>query len=326
MWIVTEGPFEFITVIIKQSLDMISMNGIRITCDVKLVTDDWKIEGASGKESLLGVVTEFVAGKWSDSQIEEFVKRNLPTACLSAQELEDVLALGQEELLEAAAKELRIVSGKGAASELAEICLYGVLREHFNCFPMASKIFYKQNSHDPAKGADSVHVRKETDGTLTYWYGEAKFFTNFGSVEIDQVVSSVEELFMPEKMKKENRLIVNYRDLEKNLDDETLYRKAKEMLRGGLTDGFMKVLHVPIMVIFQGKPQSEGADESAFFEEIKNLQLEKAKKYFPKHIERLNKVLGGDYISVCFHLILFPIKEKKLLASWFNTQMSILAK
>ncbi|MBB1542911.1 MAG: DUF1837 domain-containing protein [Flavobacteriaceae bacterium] len=69
-------------------------------------------------------------------------------------------------VLRKAAKKLCMSSDSGEGSELAEIFLYGVMKHNYKTHPVVPKIFYKQNSQDNVKGADSTHIVLEDDGSL----------------------------------------------------------------------------------------------------------------------------------------------------------------
>lgn len=297
------------------------MDGIRIVVDSSVVTDTWKPDGASGKEALLGLVSDEESGETSISAAQKFVLRNLLKACLSSQELADSLA-SEHDLMKLAAEHIRVVGGNGKASELAEIFLYGVLHEYFGCLPACSKIFYKQNVNDPVKGADSVHVHIANDGTTTYWYGEAKFYKTFGAPEMDVVIKSVSDLFDRKKFKKENRLILNYRDLQDNIGNDEIYAKVKEDLRKELDAALASVLHVPILIIFEQVGADSSKECCSALEVAEDFRV-LAQEYFTKHIKKFSGALEY-YAVVAFHLILFPVSSKSNLADWFNDHVSTL--
>ena len=91
--------------------------------------------------------------------------------------------------------------------ELAEILLYGLMKEHYKALPVVPKIFYKQNTKDNAKGADSVHIVIE-DGKYSIWFGEAKFYNSLEEARFDTIIKSVETTLQTDKLKKENSIIV----------------------------------------------------------------------------------------------------------------------
>lgn len=296
------------------------MDGIQIAVDSLIVSCSWKPEGSSGKESILGLSADYQAGMNSAASICQLVMRNLVEACLSAEERQDALK-SDKELQIAAAEEIRVVEGKGKASELAEICLYGVLREYYKCMPCCSKIFYKQNTQDPAKGADSVHFRKEYDGNISYWYGEAKFYTKFDTSNMAIILSSVAEIFDARKYKKENQLILNYRDLEYTINDVALYEVVKGDLRRELDATIAKSIHVPIMVIFERAECDSDEEFTRDISVVANELKDKARSYYELHVKKFKEMLSF-YNEIHFHLILFPVSKKSDIADWFNAYIS----
>ncbi|MGY8685369.1 Hachiman antiphage defense system protein HamA [Bradyrhizobium sp. UFLA05-153] len=71
-------------------------------------------------------------------------------------------------------------------------------------YPVVTKIFYKQNDQDNAKGADSVHIVVNGDD-FTLWFGEAKFYNSIADARLDAVVTSVLNSLSTDKLKKETR-------------------------------------------------------------------------------------------------------------------------
>src|SRR5687768_12599211 len=109
---------------------------------------------------VFSLVNGFEDGKWRLEEFHNYVWDNIAETALSAKER---ASLSEKRLtsLVLSAKNLRLVDeGKddaGKGSELAEILLYGLMKDHFKALPVVPKIFYKQNVNDFAKGSDSVH-------------------------------------------------------------------------------------------------------------------------------------------------------------------------
>ncbi|WP_248127474.1 HamA C-terminal domain-containing protein [Brucella pituitosa] len=132
-------------------------------------------------ERLLSYVNDFEDGKWCYKDFQNFIWGNIAQTALSERERAALVDQGFTALL-AAAKNLRLTDNDkvGEGSEIAEIFLYGLMRAHFKALPVVPKIFYKQNSQDNAKGADSVHI--VVDGNdFTLWFGEAKFYNSIAA-------------------------------------------------------------------------------------------------------------------------------------------------
>ncbi len=142
-------------------------------------------------KKLLTFVNHYEDGKWMYQNFQNYVWDNIALTALSVKE-RNALHDNAHSTLVQAAKNLRLTDNDsiGKGSEIAEIFLYGVMQEHFKALPVVPKIFYKQNTQDNVKGADSVHiVLNENDFTL--WFGEAKFFNSIESSRLDKIVGSV---------------------------------------------------------------------------------------------------------------------------------------
>ena len=114
-------------------------------------------------------------------------------------------------------------------SELAEVVLYGIMKDYYKALPVVPKIFYKQNSQDNAKGADSVHI-VVTDNDFSIWFGEAKFYNNIENARLDSIVVSVGNSLATDKLRKENAIITNVSDLDLLEIDSSLKEEIKSTL------------------------------------------------------------------------------------------------
>ncbi|MDA1379618.1 DUF1837 domain-containing protein [Plesiomonas shigelloides subsp. oncorhynchi] len=135
-------------------------------------------------KSVLSIANDYQEGKWRHSKFHSFVWDNIAETSLSHAERESLIDQSHSKLV-AAAQSLRLTDkdtdiGKG--SELAEIVLYGIMKNHYKALPVVPKIFYKQNCQDNAKGADSVHIVVD-ENDFTIWFGEAKFSIAFLTVD-----------------------------------------------------------------------------------------------------------------------------------------------
>ena len=128
-------------------------------------------------KNLLVYLNDFESGKWRYSYFMDFIFDNLCETALSEDERSKLVDQGFSSLRKAA-KNLRISTDSGEGSELAEILLYGVMKHHYKALPVVPKIYYKQNSQDNAKGADSVHIVLDENNQFSLWYGESKFYIN----------------------------------------------------------------------------------------------------------------------------------------------------
>ena len=269
-------------------------------------------------------INDFEDGAWRFQKFQNYLWDNVAQTALSQRERIALQDNSYSSLL-AAAKNLRFsdndITGQG--SEIAEVFLYGVMRHHFHALPVVPKIFYKQNSQDNAKGADSVHI--VTDGVdFSLWFGEAKFYNSIADTRLSAVVNSVFEMLSTDKLKKENAIITNISDLELLPIDQALISKIKSVLdtRSSLDD-LRSRINVPIMLLHQCSITSSRSEMSkAYKDELIEFHQERAEAYFSKQIAKSSDVY--KYESVKFHLILFPVPNKQIIVDSFTKNMNFL--
>lgn len=270
---------------------------------------------------LLSVVNGFEDGKWREDLFRQFVMNNIAQTGLSAEERENICTVDPYTQITRSIKNLRLVdSENGQGSEIAEIVLYGIMRYHYHALPVVPKIFYKQNSNDNAKGADSVHVVIDEDNMdFTLWFGEAKFFNDITDDRLYNPISSVFEMLNTEKIKKENSIITNIKDLEYVIDNPDIRKKVKEVLcHDAAIDEVKKRLHIPIMLLHECNI-TQGATELSheYLEKIKQYHLNRAERFFMSHNNKQKKVGIYGFENITFHLILFPVPNKEKIVNWF---------
>ncbi len=223
-----------------------------------------------------------------------------------------------------AAKNLRLTDKDtvGQASELAEIVLYAVIKLHFGALPVVPKIFYKQNTQDNAKGADSVHIILEDNSDFSLWFGEAKFYTSIENARLTSIVSSVKRSLETKKLKKENSIIVGSSDLDELVTDDTTNSNIKTLLSQDTSiDTLKPKLNIPILLLHEcqkTKMQTTLSDE--YKDEIKTYHTERAIEYFKKQIASCEEV--HDYSVIKFHIILFPVPSKDKVVERFLKNVS----
>lgn len=255
---------------------------------------------------LLSVVNGFEDGKWREDLFRQFVMNNIAQTGLSADERENICTIDPYTQITRSIMNLRLVDCEnGQGSEIAEIVLYGIMRYHYNALPVVPKIFYKQNSNDNAKGADSVHIVIDEDKMdFTLWLGEAKFFNDIIDERLYDPINSVFEALGTEKIKKENSIITNIKDLEYVINNPDIRKKVKEVLRHDVSiDEVKKRLHVPIMLLHECSI-TKGARELSpeYLEEIKHYHLNRAEKF--SYISKFHIIISCKsivYIVMCFY-------------------------
>ena len=152
---------------------------------------------------LLSMVNDFEDGKWRDLKFDSYVWDNIAQTALSEKERKCLVNNSFSELVESA-KNLRLTDSdndeNSKGSELAEIILYGIMKDYYKALPVVPKIFYKQNSQDFAKGADSVHIVIE-DNDFSLWFGEAKFYNSIENTRLSKIIESIGNSLKSDKKK-----------------------------------------------------------------------------------------------------------------------------
>ena len=162
--------------------------------------------GPINNKKVLSLVNDYEDGTWRYTKFQDFIWDNVVETALSKSEREKLIDQDHTRL-RTAAKNLRLTDKekeKGKGSELAEIVLYGIMKHHYKALSVVPKIFYKQNSQDYAKGADSVHIVLEGDDDFSLWFGEAKFYYSIEDARLDSIIDSVGNSLQTDKLKKEN--------------------------------------------------------------------------------------------------------------------------
>lgn len=270
-------------------------------------------------KTLLSLVNDFEDGIWRTEKFYDFVWDNIAETALSYKERE-ALQFRPASLLRSAAKNLRLSDSDndvGKGSELAEIVLYGIMKHLFDALPVVPKIFYKQNVQDNAKGADSVHILVNEHGEFSLWFGEAKFYSSIENSRLDSIVVSVKSLLATDKLKKENSIITNVSDIDLLGIDESLRSEIKSALSSkNSIDSIKPLINVPVLILHEcdiTAAATELSDE--YLSEIREYHLDRAKAYFSKQIASLSEL--HKYADIKFHLILFPVPEKKPVVDAF---------
>lgn len=283
------------------------------------LSTDKSLQPVSNKMAL-SMLNDFEDGKWRYSKFRNFIWDNICETALSQMEREK-LANQSHSLLTLAAKHLRLtdkVTDIGHGSELAEIVLYGIMKHHYKALPVVPKIFYKQNSNDNAKGADSVHIVLEGGDNFSIWFGEAKFYNGINDARLSSIIDSVGNSLKTEKLKKENSIITNIGDIDHLIDNEELLNKIKLSLSNkNSIDSLKPKINIPILILHECKITSN-ADEinDSYINKVKTYHIDRINSYFTKQITALSGSVH-KYKDIKFHIILFPIPNKQKIIEQF---------
>jgi hypothetical protein len=270
-------------------------------------------------KSVISMINNFEDTEWRYNHFQNFIWDNIAETSLSHKERES-LVNNHHSLLTYAAKNLRLSDKSGdisKGSEIAEIVLYAIMKHHFNALPVVPKIFYKQNAQDNAKGADSVHIIIENGNDFSIWFGEAKFYNNIEDARIYEIITSVENSLLTEKIKKENSIITNVSDIDLLIDDENLRNAIKASLSPRESIDLIKPkLHIPILLLYECEiTQKQNTISDAYKSDLIDYHKNRAESFFKKQINKLGKL--PHYSEIKFHLILFPVPLKKTIVDRF---------
>lgn len=265
------------------------------------------------KKYVLSLINDFESEEWRYDKFKNYIWDNIAEVALSKSERDNLIDQSSTRLAESA-KNLRLTDNDkiGRGSELCEILLYGIMKEYYSALPVVPKIFYKQTFNDNAKGADSVHiVIKDNGNDFSLWFGEAKFYKSIDGAIINAIKSVDNFLRNDNQIKKENRIITSVSDIDKmNLSIE-LVEKIKSTLNGkNSLDNIKPIINIPILLLHEcgiTKETKELTDE--YKNNIISFHKDKANKYFEKQVEKMSDIF--KYADIKFHLILFPIPDKK---------------
>jgi hypothetical protein len=273
-------------------------------------------------KSVLSLANDFEDSKWRYPKFANYLWDNIAQTALSERERFALVDQSHSSLV-AAAQNLRLTDkdkiGKG--SEIAEVFLYGLMRHHFGALPVVPKIFYKQNVQDNAKGADSVHIVVEGDD-FTLWFGEAKFYDSIANARLDAVVASVMSSLSTDKLKKENAIITSVSDLDGLAIAPDLRNRIKAALDNRESiDNLKSKIHIPILLLHECANTSKTQEMSQSYKsEIIAIHKERANAYFLKQIAKSGAV--NKYNDLKFHIILFPVPNKKTIVDAFVKTVS----
>lgn len=284
-----------------------------------LCTDD-TVTSTENKR-VLSFINDFENGSWRFEKFQNFIWDNIKETALSHSERQALIDKGEGSILSESAKNLRLVEGKkafGRGSEIAEIVLYGIMKNHYSALPIVPKIFYKQNKKDEAKGADSVHIVIESEESFSLWFGESKFYNSIENARLDKIVDSVADSISLDKIKKENSIITNLSDIN-DFDGITPELRAK--IKASLSqdepiDKIKPILNIPILLLYECEQTKNGTELSDDYREgIINYHKERATEYFKKQIAKCSGV--HLYEKIKFHIILFPVADKEKIVNKF---------
>jgi hypothetical protein len=276
------------------------------------------------KNYLLSLINGFEDGKWRINHFENYVWDNIGETALSFQERQSLQDNSYTRLV-TAARNLRLSESPrdvGGGSEIAEILLYAIMKHRYGALPVVPKIFYKQNSQDYAKGADSVHIVLEGENDFSLWLGEAKFFNSIEDTRFEGVLNSIAEMLSANKIKKENSIITNTKDLEHcSIPEETLEAIRALLSNDTSIDHIKPKLQIPILLLHECELTKSSTEESeSYLSKIHLHHSERATKFFLKKLAKLGHI--HKFKEIRFHLLLIPVHNKGEIVSRFKESVA----
>lgn len=271
-------------------------------------------------KNIMALLNDFEDAEWRYAKFQHFIWDNIAQTALSFNEREALSFKHHTELVEAA-KNLRLTDSDrdiGTGSELAEVALYGLMKHHHGALPVVPKIFYKQNTQDNAKGADSVHIVLDQNGSdFSIWFGEAKFYNSLENDRLRQLVTSVGNALKTDKLKKENSIITNLSDFRTLLGETELAESIMSALSTRESiDQLKPRIHVPIFVLHECEITAEATSLTTAYREMMREQHEdRMREYFHQQNSKLQNLI--QYSDITFHLVLFPVPNKSRIIDRF---------
>jgi hypothetical protein len=276
---------------------------------------------------VLSIINDFENGQWRFDKFQKFIWNNIKETALSYRERQALIEEGEDSILTEAAKNLRLAESEddiGKGSEIAEIALYGIMKHHYNALPIVPKIFYKQNSQDNAKGADSVHIVVESENSFSLWFGESKFYSSIENARLKKIIDSVKESLSLEKLKKENKIITSLSDISDfdEISDDLRKNIIKSLSTKNSIDDIKPILNIPILLLHECElTKSANRMTDDYINGIITYHKERATVYFKKQIELCSDV--DMYSEIKFHIILFPVPEKEKIVNKFVDKANV---
>ena len=280
------------------------------------------------KNYLLSLLNGFEDGAWRSEVFERYIWDNIGETALSSQER---LSLCNQSYssISAAAKNLRLSDSPddvGGGSEIAEILLYAIMKHHYKALPVVPKIFYKQNSQDYAKGADSVHIVLDGADDFSLWLGEAKFYNNIENSRFDAILKSIGETLSAQKIRKENSIITNLKDLELCELPDGMLSKIRDLLSKDTSiDDIKPKLNVPILLLHQCAETKKSTEMSKeYVDWIYQAHSERATEFFSRKLAKIGSI--HKFKEIKFHLLLLPVHNKEKIVERFKEHAALFKK
>lgn len=130
-------------------------------------------------------------------------------------------------------------------------------------------------------------------------------------------ITSVKDTITDEKLKKENSIVANTRDLEILIEDKKQLGEIKTMLSSNTSlDELKPILHIPILLLHECRVT---AGQRQMSSEYKTAILSDYQKQAQKFFRKLNADCSEVFLyeKITFHLILIPVPNKSQVVQKF---------
>ncbi len=280
---------------------------------LSLIIREYSCEGED-----LALCAGYERGVWRNDQLAEHIIEWLPEFALSYSEVEEIGHSNAVKMIKKAAKTVYKSEKYGKRGEFGEVLLHIAIRQIYNTLPAVSKIYYKSAVNETVKGFDAVHVVKNNN-ELELWIGETKFYSDLDKAIYDVTKEIVDHL-ETDYLRDEFILIGNKID-PKWPECENLKKLLSENTS---LDNVFKRACIPVLLTYESDVVGSSVESNAKYlasisQEIKSAYVKFREKLLEKYKE---KYLASFPITV--HVILIPLKEKKLLVEILDTKLKAL--
>ena len=260
----------------------------------------------------------FERGEWRNDQLADHVMEWLPEFALNYSELNEIGHHNALRMTKKAAKIVYQTEKYGQRGEFGEILLHIAIRQVYKTLPAVSKIYYKSSANETVKGFDSVHVVRRDDG-LELWIGETKFYNDVTKAIYDVSKEIIDHL-ETDYLKSEFILIKNKIDPEWPEADA-----LKELLHENTSlDKVFEQVCIPVLLTYDSTvvQNSKVADQD-YKDNIKN-EVTKAYSNMRNKLKVHYKERFGSDFPLTVHVILIPLKDKKVLVEALDARLKAL--
>lgn len=249
---------------------------------------------------LTGLCAGFENGEWRCSQLVHYLLSHLvPFASLP----HEAGPIDPESVYERMRDAANLLNRHGVTrrrGELGELILYAILTDHFNSTPAISKIYFKTNANDHAKGFDAVHVVSGANG-LELWLGEVKLYKSVNTA-IRSVLAELKEHTDYDYLRSEFGLIL--RKVDKAWPHEQALRDL--IHRHIPMEKIFARVCIPVALVYDSRTVQ------------KERTLQDYVAAFTKEVRRLHGTFAKAKLpNVAVHLILLPVASKERLERLF---------